>query len=114
MNLLTGDDDHNDFDDLAYLGHKGQHQPAHHQYETRQATAAGMTPTQPNKDRDAPGVAQHAGRPAKADKTTNWAVGADAAAAADRAAATHPEMLATDQVMHMDFSNVPSGPYGID
>ena len=23
-------------------------------------------------------------------------------------------MPATDQVMHMDFSNVPSGPYGID
>ena len=67
-------------------------------------------------------MAQQAGRPAKAGKTTNQAVGADAAAAVgagaaattDCAAATHPEMPATDQVMHMDFSNVSSGPYGID
>ena len=33
MSLPNGEDDHTDFDDLAYLGHEGQHQPAHHQYE---------------------------------------------------------------------------------
>ena len=122
MSLPNGEDDHNGFDDLAHLGHEGQHQPEHHQYETRQAAAAAMTPTQTNKDQEAPGVAQQTGRPAKAGKTTNGAigadatpaVGADATPATDRAAATHPEMPATDQVMHMDFSNVPSGPYGID
>ena len=30
MNVPTGDDDHNDFDDMEYLGHEGQHQPAMH------------------------------------------------------------------------------------
>ena len=46
MSLPNGDDDHDDFDDMEYLEHEGQHQPAHHQYGTRAAAAAGMTPTQ--------------------------------------------------------------------
>ena len=92
MNLPNGDDDHNDFDDFVYLGHERQHQPAHHQYGTRQAAAAGMTPTQANKDQEETGLMQQAGRPTKADKTTNQAVGADAAAAvgADASAAADP------------------------
>ena len=49
-----------------------------------------MTPTQPNKDQEAAGVAELTGRPAKGGKTTNRAVGADAATAADRSATTHP------------------------
>ena len=85
MSLPNGDDDHDDFDDMEYLEPEGQHQPAHHQYDTRAAAAAGVTPTQRNKDEEAPGVAQQAGQPAKAGKTTDRAVGADAAAAADRA-----------------------------
>ena len=52
MSLPNGLDDHNDFDDLVYLGHEGQHQPSHHQYETRQTAAAGMSSTQPNKDEE--------------------------------------------------------------
>ena len=56
MNLPTGDDDHKDFDDLEYLGHEGQHQPAHHQCGTRQAAAAGMTPTQASKDQEEAGL----------------------------------------------------------
>ena len=81
-------------------------------------------PTPASKDQEEAELAQQAGRPAKAGKTTDRAVNADAAAAvaahadataaADRGAATHPVMPATDQVMHMDFSNDPSGPYGID
>jgi hypothetical protein len=66
MSLPNGEDDHNDFDDLAYLGHEDQHRPSHHKYETRQAAAAGMTPTQANKDQEEAGLAQQAGRPAKA------------------------------------------------
>ena len=96
-----------------------------------------MTPTQANKDQEEAGLAQQAGRPARAGKTTNRAtVGADAGAAIDadataaadpsdahvgpdfpsnafgfvKAAATHPVVPTTDQVMHMNFSNVPSGP----
>jgi hypothetical protein len=96
MSLPNGLDDHNNFDDLAYLGHEGQHQPAHQQYETRQAAATGMTPTQPNKDQEE-GVAEQTGRPAKDDKMTNRAVDTDAAPA-------------TDKFMDMDFSNLLGNP----
>ena len=111
MSLPNGEDDHDDLDD--YDAHEEQpHRSAQHQYCTRAAAAAIMTPTQANKDQEEAGLAPQAGQPAKADKT---AVGADAAAAAHRAAATHPEMPATDKVMHMDFSiPVSPGPYGIN
>ena len=113
MSLPNGDDDHDELDDMEYLEPEGQHQPAHHQHDTRAAAAAGVTPTQRNKDEGAPGVAQQAGQPTKAGKTTDRAVGADAAAAADREVGADA-VPGTDQVMHMDFSNVPPGPYGID
>ena len=67
--LPKGDDDHNDFNDLDFIGREGQCQTAHHQYSTRQA-AAGMTPTQLNKDQEASGVAEQTSWPTKGGKTT--------------------------------------------
>jgi hypothetical protein len=110
MSLPNGEDDHDELDDMEYLKEEGQHQPAQHQYGTRAAAAAIMTPAQANKDQGEAGLAPQAARPAKAGKT---AVGADAAAAADRAVGADA-VPGTEQVMHMDFSNVPPGPYGID